>query len=87
MREAADWAFTWFSFLIDDVWPIHGCPSSFLSELRQLLRQSAGSRIPTSTRSVKVADVAGRIPDPGTRDPPDFIINKSETISFPIVLN
>ncbi len=73
LREAVDYAFRWFQnkkclFLIDDLWPTEACPTGYLSELQQLLRESPESRMAVSTRSVNIAVGAGSIVDFGARD-------------------
>ncbi len=60
LREAVDYAFRWFQnkkclFLVDDLWPTKACPTGYLSELQQLLRESPESRMAVSTRSVSIA--------------------------------
>ncbi len=74
LREAVDYAFQWFQnrqclFLIDDIWPTSACPTGYLSDLQQLLRESPESRIAVSTRSVNIAVEAGSIVNFGARDP------------------
>ncbi len=74
LREAVDYACQWFQnktclFLMDDLWPTAACPTGYLSELQQLLRESPGSRMAVSIRSVRIALSAGSIVDFGARDP------------------
>ncbi len=50
LREAVDAAVPWFQgrvclFLVDDLWPTETCRTGFLSDLRQLLRDSPASRM------------------------------------------
>ncbi len=74
LREAVDYAFQWFQnkkclLLIDDLWPTEACPTGYLFELRQLLRESPESRMAVSTRSTNIAVGAGSIVDFAARDP------------------
>ncbi len=74
LKEAVAFAFTWFQekeclLLIDDKWPTEECPTGFLTDLRQLLRESPRSRMAISTRSVEIAYGAGLVVDFGAREP------------------
>ncbi len=64
LLDAVDYTARWFQrrvclFLVDDVWPISNCKTGFLTDLRQLLRESPESCMAISTRSVAIAQCAG----------------------------
>ncbi len=74
LKQAVTYAFTWFKdkeclFLVDDMWPTKESPTGFLSEFRQLLRESPRSRMAISTRCVDIAHAAGCVVDFGARQP------------------
>ncbi len=48
-------------FLVDDIWPVVDCRTGFLTDLRQLLRESSESRMAISTRSTVIAQCAGAV--------------------------
>ncbi len=73
-RDAVDFAVPWFEkrvclFLVDDIWPVKNGRTSFLTDLRQLKRESPESRMAISTRSITIAQCAGSLVKFGARDP------------------
>ncbi len=74
LKEAVAYAVLWLQdkvclLLFDDMWPTEECPTGFLNDLRQLLRESPCSRMALSTRSVLIAHGAGSVVDFGARQP------------------
>ncbi len=69
-----DHAAPWFEgkvclFLVDDIWPVVDCKTGFLTDLRQLLRESPESRMAISTRSTTIGQCAGAVVMFEARDP------------------
>ncbi len=73
LRDAVDFAVPWFKnrvclFLVDDIWPAKNGKASFLSDFRQILRESPESRMAISARSTTIAQCAGSVVQFGARD-------------------
>ncbi len=74
LRRAVDATVPWFQgrvclLIVDDMWPTKACRTGFLSDLKQLLRESPASRMAISTRSTTIAEYAGAVVTFGARDP------------------